>query len=100
MKGKIINKVIKLPQKLTGKPAINFIIKFRKKVTNDIKEVTLDAAELEFIDSGSIGFLIVEAIRLQRLGGSMNIKNLDEEIKENFLIANIEKIIKFQNITS
>jgi anti-anti-sigma factor len=92
-------RVVKLPRKLTGKPAINFIISFRKKIPEDIKKVVLKAEKLEFIDSGSIGFLIVEAVRLQRLGGSMIIENLDKEIKESFLIACLDKIIIFKDTT-
>ena len=100
MNNKILKKTIKLPAKLTGKPAISFIIDFRKKVNEDIKELTLNAEKLELIDSGSIGFLIVESIRLQRLGGSMIIENLDKEIKESFLIACMDKIITFKDKTS
>lgn len=91
-----LNKVVKLPKRLAGKPAIEFIINFRKKVTEEIQEVTLNADKLEFIDSGSIGFLVVEAMRLKRLGGCLIIIDLDKEIKENFLIATLDEIIVFK----
>lgn len=86
---------IKLPKKLWGKHAITFIIDFRKKVDSSISKVILRAEKLELIDSGSIGFLIVEAMRLKRMGGYLAIKDISEEIFENFEIANVDQIIDF-----
>lgn len=58
-----------------------------------LKAVLVDAAQLDFIDSSGLGFLIALKKATQAEGVSMSIVNLSEKPRRTFEIARVDKVL-------
>ncbi|WP_372794384.1 WecB/TagA/CpsF family glycosyltransferase [Pontiella sp.] len=58
-----------------------------------LKTVEVDAAQLDFIDSAGLGYLIALKKLTQNEGVSMSIANLDSKPRRTFEIARVDKIL-------
>jgi N-acetylglucosaminyldiphosphoundecaprenol N-acetyl-beta-D-mannosaminyltransferase len=58
-----------------------------------LKTLSVDAAQLDFIDSSGLGFLIALKKATQDEGVSMSIANLPEKPRRTFEIARVDKIL-------
>ena len=58
-----------------------------------LKTVSVDAAQLDFIDSAGLGFLIALKKVTQDEGVSMSIANLPQRPRRTFEIARVDKVL-------
>jgi N-acetylglucosaminyldiphosphoundecaprenol N-acetyl-beta-D-mannosaminyltransferase len=58
-----------------------------------LKTVSVDASQLDFIDSSGLGFLISLKKATQDEGVSMSIANLDKKPRRTFEIARVDKVL-------
>ena len=59
-----------------------------------IKELVLDFAQTEFMDSSGIGVIIGRSKTMRFYGGELLAKNLTKRVKTIFVSAGLEKIVK------
>lgn len=89
---------LELPIELTAATLVGFeakaeIIHQELKKNGALKSIEVDAAQLDFIDSAGLGFLIALKKRSQDAGVSMAISNLTEKPRRTFEIARVDKIL-------
>ncbi|MCF7817359.1 MAG: WecB/TagA/CpsF family glycosyltransferase [Kiritimatiellales bacterium] len=87
-----------LPMELTAATLIEFqkqaeFIHHELKARGVLKTVAVDAAQLDFIDSSGLGFLIALKKATQDEGVSMSIANLAPKPRRTFEIARVDKIL-------
>lgn len=87
-----------LPMELTAASLLEFqrqaeFIHHELKERGVLKTVTVDAAQLDFIDSSGLGFLIALKKATQDEGVSMSIANLAPKPRRTFEIARVDKIL-------
>ncbi len=89
---------LELPMELTAATLVEFgekaeFIHGELKGKGGLKAVSIDAAQLDFIDSSGLGFLIALKKATQDKGVSMSIANLSEKPRRVFEIARVDKIL-------
>ncbi len=89
---------LELPMELTAATLPDFekqadFIHHELKEQGILKTVSVDAAQLDFIDSAGLGFLIALKKVTQDEGVSMAIANLSEKPRRTFEIARVDKVL-------
>ena len=89
---------LELPMELTSATLPGFaekaeFIHAELKGKRPLNAVSIDAAQLDFIDSSGLGFLIALKKATQDKGVSMSISNLPEKPRRVFEIARVDKIL-------
>lgn len=89
---------LELPMELTAATLLEFekqaeFIHHELKTRGVLKTVLVDAAQLDFIDSSGLGFLIALKKTTQDEGVSMSIANLAPKPRRTFEIARVDKIL-------
>jgi N-acetylglucosaminyldiphosphoundecaprenol N-acetyl-beta-D-mannosaminyltransferase len=89
---------LELPIELTAATLPDFekqaeFIHHELKEQGILKTVSVDAAQLDFIDSSGLGFLIALKKATQDEGVSMSIENLSPKPRRTFEIARVDKVL-------
>ena len=89
---------LELPMELTAATLPAFekqadFIHHELKEQGILKTVSIDAAQLDFIDSSGLGFLIALKKATQDEGVSMSIENLPPKPRRTFEIARVDKVL-------
>ncbi|MDF7826294.1 WecB/TagA/CpsF family glycosyltransferase [Pontiellaceae bacterium B12227] len=89
---------LELPIELTAATLPSFerdaaVVHHELKGKGALKTVEVDAAQLDFIDSAGLGFLIALKKTTQDEGVSMSIVNLDSRPRRTFEIARVDRIL-------
>ncbi|MEN8255427.1 MAG: WecB/TagA/CpsF family glycosyltransferase [Verrucomicrobiota bacterium] len=87
-----------LPMELTAATLPDFekqaeFVHHELKEQGILKTVSVDAAQLDFIDSSGLGFLIALKKATQEEGVSMSIANLSPRPRRTFEIARVDKVL-------
>ena len=91
-----MNKVLLKPgQNLTIRSSVNFKESVNSAI-QDHKVIELDMSNVNQVDVSTINFLIMAARGLKRRGGKMIIKNLSPDIKEIFLITQLNTFVDME----
>ena len=68
----------------------------RRLQTEDIRQLTFDFQNTEFMDSSGIGLLMGRYKLMRALGGTVNITNAGERIQKILVLSGIHKIIPME----
>ena len=63
------------------------------KYGSDVNDVTLDFANLEYISSAGLRVLLGEQKAMNKIGGNMIVKNVNDTIREVFEITGFNDVI-------
>ena len=77
---KVTKKTIKPGKDIVASMAEDFRNELLKLVDQGIKSLTIDFANVRMVDSVGLGVLIAAHNSLKEVGGSLNIKNVSEDI--------------------
>ena len=77
---KTTKKTVKPGKDIVASMAEDFRKKLLKLVDQGIKSLTIDFANVRMVDSVGLGVLIAAHNSLKEVGGSLNIKNVSEDI--------------------
>ena len=64
---------------------------------SDVAELTLDLANLTFMDSSGIGVLLGRLRQLQARGGVMSVRNLQPTVDKLFRLSGMHRVIRIEN---
>lgn len=85
--------VITLKGDLIGEPETTKIReKVRSLITDDIKKVVIDLADVAYINSTGLGSLISVLTTLRNAGGDLKLSRVGEKIKSIFVITQLIKV--------
>ncbi len=85
--------VITLRGDLIGEPETsNLREKVRSLITNNIKKVVIDLADVSYINSTGLGSLISVLTTLRNAGGDLKLSGVGEKIKSIFVITQLIKV--------
>ena len=79
-KKKVTKKTIKPGKDIVASMAEGLREKLLKMISQGIKDLTIDLAGIEMIDSVGLGVLIATYNSLDDVGGSLKLKNVSEDI--------------------
>jgi len=65
-------------------------------VANGKKEIIVDCAELEYLDSAGIGLLVMAHKRVMNSQAHLVMINLRQSAKDILLLANLQRLIEFR----
>ena len=96
---KLDNGVLEI--KLVGEIDHHNAVKLRADADNLIKQfaperVALDLSAISFMDSSGLGFIMGRASLVQKLGGSLTVKNPSAGVRKICYLAGLERIINFE----
>lgn len=85
--------IITLKGDLIGEPETTKLReKVRSLITDDIKKVVIDLADVSYINSTGLGSLISVLTTLRNAGGDLKISHVGEKIKNIFVITQLVKV--------
>ncbi len=85
--------IITLKGDLIGEPETTKIReKVRSLITDDIKKVVIDLADVAYINSTGLGSLISVLTTLRNAGGDLKLSRVGEKIKSIFVITQLIKV--------
>ncbi|MCR5346293.1 MAG: STAS domain-containing protein [Fretibacterium sp.] len=61
-----------------------------------VEKIVINTAKLEYISSAGLRVLLSTQKRMDRKGGSMTIRNVNEEIKEIFEVTGFDEILTLE----
>ncbi len=95
IKENIVNDIaiITLRGDLIGEPeTTNIREKIRSLITENIKKVVIDLADVAYINSTGLGSLISVLTTLRNAGGDLKLSHVGEKIKSIFVITQLIKV--------
>jgi len=90
-KRKVVKKTTKLKKDMVASEAENIKKDLLKIVKQGIKELTIDFAVIEAIDSVGLGVLIATHNSLESVGGKLKIKNVSDNILRIFKTMRLDQ---------
>lgn len=85
--------IITLKGDLIGEPETTKLReKVRSLITNDIKKVIIDLADVAYINSTGLGSLISVLTTLRNAGGDLKLTRVGDKIKSIFIITQLIKV--------
>lgn len=90
--------VLDISGQIRGSEVADFKSYVRNCVKDGVRDIVLNLAEVQFIDSSGVGMLIHMLQEVRSQGGDMRLLNLSEDIHDLFEMVAIDRL--FQILTS
>lgn len=77
-------------------------VRVRAQIDEKISELrpkitVLELSDIDFMDSSGIGLIMGRYARMQKLGGSLKLKNPSERVERICKLAGLERIVTIEN---
>ncbi len=95
IKEKIVDNiaVLSLSGELIGEPGtVNLKDKIQSLITDDIKNVVIDLADVTYINSSGLGTLISVLNLLKNAGGDLKLSRIGDKLQNLFMITQLIKV--------
>ena len=88
--------VVRLPTNIGRENAVELEGMFEARFRDGEKRFVVDAADVQYMTSGGIGFLVSILTRIRDQGGDLYVRNLNARMKGLFELTNLDKLFEIR----